>query len=100
MIPKQEEATGRMGGNTTDGSTPTLSEASDICSQLRTRRYAAARKAPSANSLRDPLDGERLPVEAGSCSRSFACLAQPIEVLQRAYCCPCREARTALGLAS
>ncbi len=65
------------------------------------RHREAARLDPLDDGHRDPLtEWLRLPEPTGPCSRGFACLAQSIEVLQRAHHCPCREARKAVeGLA-
>ncbi len=68
-----------------------------LARQLKARRLAAARMAPLRSGVRDPLDLQHLPEPAPPCSRRFACLAQPIEVLQAAGRCPCDEAQEVTG---
>ena len=110
----QRSATDRDGGDTADGACVIVSRSPDtrepgrrgptifaelvatIGRQLETRRQAAARLAPLPDGRRDPnleLDHPRI---VGPCSRGYACLAQPLEVLERVHHCPCAEAEAAL----
>lgn len=67
----------------------------DVPEQLSRRRQAARRLPPLPGGTVDPLDPHRLP-EPVTCSRGFACTAQPLEVLARAHHCPCVEAVAAV----
>ena len=101
MSARHREATVRDGGDTSGGASTSVGRTPDIARQLRRRAESARRLAPLDDGRRDPLmDGLRLPDPGGPCSRWFSCRAQPIEVLERAWCCPCMEAIQAVeGLA-
>lgn len=91
------EATARDGGDTNGGATTTVSATSDISGQLRRRRGAADRLPPLDAGSRDPLNAARAP-HGSTCSRGYACLGQPLEVLERVHHCPCVEAEQAMAV--
>lgn len=96
------ETPGGSGGIARDqvgtGSATTVPAAADIPQQLRRRHMAALRLAPFEDSgRRDPLTVEADVPSPSSCSRGFACLAQPLTVLEAAHHCPCDEATAAVS---
>ncbi len=110
-----EAAAATTGGGQSDGATSSVRASRDTATeprrgpatfaelvaaigrQLDARRQAAARLAPLPDGRRDPdLELDHPRTIAGPCSRSYACLAQPLEVLERVHHCPCAEAEAAL----
>lgn len=91
------EATGLDGVDEAGGAESTVTTGHDIAAMLKARRSAAARMTPMDDGARDPLGNYHLPEPTRPCSRGFACLAQPIDVLARAHHCPCDEAREAVA---
>ena len=96
MIAEHGEATRTDGAEGTGGTPTSVDPTTDIAGDLRRRHGAADRQPPLDNGIRDPLESQRLP-HTSPCSRGFACLAQPIEVLERVHHCPCAEAMAALA---